>query len=478
MSVRSNLQAALEKVNGEVKLGRIAGPFALPPLSDLVVSPLALRQKANSNKFRLLHNLSAPYDGSSVNINIPDSEANVKFATLLNALEMLIQHNCLFLAKSDIADAFRLIPLHPSDYRLMGFRLDNKFYFDKCLPMGCRSSCKIFERFSDSIVFILKEKFDISLVVKVIDDFLFLAPSQDQCQNALDSFKELAKEIGLPLAEHKTVGPTRVISFLGLEINTIEGVVKLPPEKLQKYAQLVNEALSWEKISMRNAKSLIGKLNFASAVFPAGRTFLRRMYDLTSGKYVPNKKIRLRAKHKKDLRVWREFLKIHSGKSFLAAIPVFKPFYTTLISDSCPSGYAGICHPFWFQGKFPEKWRAFDIQFLELYPIFILLAILAVNLKGERVLVRCDNSPIVHTINNLTTRNKKVMSLIRMLTMLLLENNIDIHAKHIPGKLNVVSDYLSRHQATPPFLLRHRLSPRPLSIPNALRPQNLVIKKL
>ena len=477
-SVISNPKAALEKVQLEVELGRIAGPFSSPPLFNFVVSPLALRQKANSNKFRLLHNLSAPYDGTSVNFNIPDCEANVKFATLRNALELILKNGCNFLAKSDIADAFRLIPLHPSDHRLMGFKLENLFYYDLCLPMGCRSSCKIFERFSDALIFILGQKYQVHSVVKVIDDFLFLAPTQVECQRALDAFKDLAKSIGLPLAAHKTVGPTRVISFLGIEINTIKGTCNLPPEKLEKYLELVNSALSWEKISMRDAKSLIGKLNFASAVIPAGRTFLRRMYELTVGKYCPNRKVRLKSKQKKDLRVWRDFLENHRGKTFLAAIPEFKPFFTTFESDSCPSGYAGICHPLWFQGKFPEKWKAFDIQFLELYPIFILITILAEKLKGERVLILCDNYPIVHTLNNLTTKNKRVMSLIRMLMLLLLKNNIDIHAKHVPGKDNVICDFLSRHQATPTFLHRHGLSQLPITIPNVLRPQNLLIKKL
>ena len=477
-TVYANPNAAQEKVDHEVSLGRIAGPFVHPPMLNLVISPLALRKKANSNKYRLLHNLSAPYDNSSVNINIPDTEANVKYATLRNALEIIINDKCLFLAKSDIADALRLIPLHPSDFRLMGFKLNNRYYFDKCLPMGCRSSCKIFERFSDSLLHILSEKYNVTRVVKVIDDFLFLAPTAEECQDALLAFKDLAKEIGLPIADHKTVGPSRIITFLGIEINTVEGSCKLPPDKLENYLALTSSYINKRKISMRDAKSLLGKLSFASAVIPAGRTFLRRLYDLTSGKYEPNSRKKLKSNHRKDLKVWCEFLNNHSGKSLLAAIPEFKPFTTSFLTDSCPNGYAGICHPLWFQGTFPGKWRDFDIQFLELYPIFLLITLLAEKLKGERILVLCDNQPIVHTLNKLTTKNKRVMRLIRMLILVLLKNNIVIFAKHIPGKQNVISDFLSRHQATPQFLRHHGLSPRPLIIPNALRPQNFKIKDL
>lgn len=41
----------------------------------------------------------------------------------------------------------------PEDYELLGFTCnwEGKYYFDKCLPMGCRTSCKTFEEFSTAI---------------------------------------------------------------------------------------------------------------------------------------------------------------------------------------------------------------------------------------------------------------------------------------------------------------------------------------
>ena len=52
-----------------------------------------------------------------------------------------------FLAKTDIKSAFRIIPIHPADYSLLGMKFDNLYYFDRCLPMGLSSSCNIFEAF-------------------------------------------------------------------------------------------------------------------------------------------------------------------------------------------------------------------------------------------------------------------------------------------------------------------------------------------
>lgn len=57
-----------------------------------------------------------------------------------------------------IKNAFCLLPIHPGDFDLLGFKFKNQFYFDKCLPMGCSISCAIFEKFSTFLQWVVKEK--------------------------------------------------------------------------------------------------------------------------------------------------------------------------------------------------------------------------------------------------------------------------------------------------------------------------------
>ena len=47
------------------------------------------------------------------------------------------------IARLDIKSAFRLLPIHKSDFELLGFKIQ-----DKCLPFGCSVSCAKFEKFS------------------------------------------------------------------------------------------------------------------------------------------------------------------------------------------------------------------------------------------------------------------------------------------------------------------------------------------
>ena len=142
-SVLANPEAAREKVESELRQDRLAGPFSSPPFEVYKCTPLSLREKSSPGKFRLLHDLSFPYNEHSVNGNIPDEKASVAYATVKDAINVISGMQSAFLAKADLKEAYRQIPISPSSYWLVCFSLEGEFYHDKRLPMGARSSCHI-----------------------------------------------------------------------------------------------------------------------------------------------------------------------------------------------------------------------------------------------------------------------------------------------------------------------------------------------
>ena len=113
-SAINNPEAVNLKLKQEIDLGRIVGPFE-KPFPNFKSFPLAIKEKKNTGKYRLLHNLSYPYDDRSVNFNISHENSTVKYAKIHDAILQI--QSCspkAFLAKSDISDAFRIVPLHPS----------------------------------------------------------------------------------------------------------------------------------------------------------------------------------------------------------------------------------------------------------------------------------------------------------------------------------------------------------------------------
>lgn len=128
-------------------------------------------------EFGLIHHLSFP-QGSSLNDGISSEFTSVSYATVEDAIHIIrtVGHGC-FMAKTDIKNAFRIIPIQPQDYNLLGICGRGVYYYDRCMPMGCSSSCKTFEIFSSAIEWIAQKKLHIDHILHLLDDFLSLSPS-------------------------------------------------------------------------------------------------------------------------------------------------------------------------------------------------------------------------------------------------------------------------------------------------------------
>ena len=144
-SALANPEVVDKKLKKELELGRLWGPLDVPPFSDFVICPLGIRPKKSPGEFRVIHDLSFPYNGNSVNDGIPREQATVQYSSVYDAIQAILFYgNGCYLAKTDIRSAFRIIPISPKNYHLLGFKWRGKYFFDKCLPMGASSSCAIF----------------------------------------------------------------------------------------------------------------------------------------------------------------------------------------------------------------------------------------------------------------------------------------------------------------------------------------------
>lgn len=100
------------------------------------------------------------------------------------------------MAKSDIKDAFRIIPVSPGDYHLLGFTWQGQFYYERCLPMGASSSCQIFEQLSRALQWVMLNKLKAAGMSHIFDDFFFIGPpNSEKCKNDLENFLALVAEL-------------------------------------------------------------------------------------------------------------------------------------------------------------------------------------------------------------------------------------------------------------------------------------------
>jgi len=137
------------------------------------------------------------------------------------------------LARMDILSAFRLLILHPDEFELFCFCFKDQFYFDKCFPMGCSASCALFEKFSSFLEWAIRFKSGKESIEHYLDDFLLAGKAgSGESLHLMNIFRSICSDIGVPLAEDKTLGPSCIMTFLGLEIDTIERVIRIPKDKL------------------------------------------------------------------------------------------------------------------------------------------------------------------------------------------------------------------------------------------------------
>ena len=195
------------------------------------------------------------------------------------------------LAKLDLEDAFKHIPLRPQDWELLGYTwyiydpvidaIKPQYYFDKMIQFRARSSPHLFNNFAKAAKFVM-ERHGVSYVDHYLDDYVTAGPKDtDICDANLNTMLSICQDLGFAVNPKKVVLPTTELEFLGITLDTVKMELRISEERIE---EVTIELLPWKtrkSCTKRELLSLIGKLIFISRVVQPGRTFVRRMIDLS-----------------------------------------------------------------------------------------------------------------------------------------------------------------------------------------------------
>ena len=365
----------------EISEGRTVGPFQEPPYSIMRVNPIGLVPKKKPNEFPLIIDLSQPI-GSSVNDSIPPSESSVSYPTIQSAIDMIIQltkeNKVPVLSKVDVKSAFRLLPLAPDNFTLVGLSFGGQYYVDKFLRMGASSSCKIYQQFSNAISSIAQYHHDINHIQNYLDDYLIISDGLASGKHDLEMLKSMAASINLPLAHNKVDGPKPVLKFLGIELDCTKMEARKKIVK-GKHKHMIQSLLVHKRSTRKRIESVHGFLSFCASIIPAGRAFLRSLPGLIKSK---NKWVSLSSQIIHDLQTWAKYLESFNGRSMFVHSNMTQEPGLKLSTDSSGSwGCAAIlnneylalqCPP----PPLPEK----NMSLLEFYPV-----VLAVHMWADKL---------------------------------------------------------------------------------------------
>ena len=311
-SASTNPTIVDERLAAELQAGRLLGPLT-PRAAGLVhTSPSGLVPKVRQlGKFRLIVDLSNPERGS-VNDGISEDLCTIRYSSVDDAVAIIqsLGPNTL-LAKLDLKDAYRIVPVHQQDYHLLGIAWRGEVFIDRALPFGLRSAPKLFSAVSDLIAWVLHQQ-GVSFQLHYLDDFLFLGPPGTSCADqAFSVALKTLHELDIPVALHKCAGPATVLEFLGILVDSSASQLRLPAEKLVLVQGLDLEIL----LPQEGPGELPGPPVPRGYSGEAGKNLSERtVCSFSSGP----QGIRLNSKAKADILWWHIFLQSWNGSSFFS----------------------------------------------------------------------------------------------------------------------------------------------------------------
>ena len=369
------------KLMKELKAQRVAGLYDNIPYDNYIQSPIGLVPKSgNTEKTRLIFHLSYDFNkkesdvendvvaieaNKSLNFYTPREICTVKYQDLDHAVEQCLEakheqamvlgqttqkagkvlfeeeiepNQPIFMSKSDVQSAFRLVPLSRWCWRWLIMMAKNpktktwQYFIDKCLPFGASISCAIFQHFSNALCHLAKARSGRKTITNYLDDFLFIAYAKSVCNMMVTRFLDICSQIEVPVAEDKTEWVCSLMVFLGILLNSQTMTPGIPEEKRKRAIHLLSCLIDKKKATVNEIQKLCGYLNFLNRAIHPGKVFMRRMYAKYSyltdksekGKAVlkPYHHVRLDSEFKSDCLIWLRFLDNNSQLSKIVQRPM------------------------------------------------------------------------------------------------------------------------------------------------------------
>lgn len=513
----------------ELTTGRYIGPFSHVELLSLLgpyqSSPISIIPKpGKAGKFRVIQNFSFPllpspaYPNASINSSIDSNDFPCTwgtFDTICTIIRSLPPGSQA--ATRDVAEAYRTIPLHSSQWPAAVVRLpDGDLCIDTCISFGMGPSAGTYGHVADAGVDLLRAE-GLGPLAKWVDDHLFFrilrefmeeynrlrkevhvalatggSRQSEDCRFQLRDLSQsspraiidekftfafadidrVSQPLGIPWEPSKDTAFAYEALFLGLLWGLPKLSVELSPAKKGKYLAAIEEWRSQKTHVLLDVQKLYGKLLHASLVVRMGRAYLTSLETMLgichSCPFVPHHSVR----HLNDdlnwwsLKLTESFVgKTISQPRTLVDIRAFSDASSTV-------GIAIVINGYWRAWTLRPGWQTLngqrDIGWAEGVG-FDLLTLAILDARREQPFnhfrVFCDNQGIVNGWRNGRSRNWATNLVFRRIYDRLecISPNVSFHLCYVPSADNPADGpsrgvFPPRHLLLPPLVLPGDLS--------------------
>lgn len=449
-----------EHIANELRLGRYSGPFSIAQLSSIIgafkTAPLGVIPKPNSNKSRIIQDLSFPRDDpdfASVNSEIDSDSFPCEWGTFAQ---------CYFLVSKappgtqvavfDVDSAYRNIPVHPEDQNHFCISWNNQVYVDHCVAFGSASSAGLFGRVADCFVAIVKKQ-GAEQVLKWVDDIIFFRyPHSIQFPYSYSYDAQLifniAFKLGLPWSIPKFHDFSDSFSYLGFLWSISNRTVQLSDSKKNKFASRCLEWLSLPKQTLRSAQVILGSLNHCCLIFRSARTRLFHLrsfitrFPLNSSPFLT---LPIPPKLRQDIQWWISTLSKPFFGSTVASPPPILPLQI-FVDASTTWGIGILINDKWAAWQFlPNAFSSTrSIGWAEMIAVELAVSLLcSVHPRNSHFLIHSDNQGVIGAIDSSFSRGASQNASLSRLSATLLNHDSFISTTYVRSSSNP-ADPLSR----------------------------------
>ena len=300
----------------EVFKGRFSEPFGKELLPGMYCMPIfAVPKVRNSPDLRMVTDQSA--GKFSLNSMIPREDIiGYPLDNLQHLGEFLLSmhekepDSPRILFKSDVAEAYRLLSVHPYWQIKQINRIGESLHVDRNNAFGGRASGCNWIAFMSLVSWIAKRKRNIELLGTYSDDsfrpdlannLVFYPPYRKFMPSNQVKLLQLWDEINLPHKETKQIfGST--LTVIGIQVDANSLSMTMPPNALTELITAICDFITAKrKFTLCKWQRLAGWINWSFNVFPFLRPSLNNFYTKISGKSAANKYIRINNAVRADL---------------------------------------------------------------------------------------------------------------------------------------------------------------------------------
>ena len=343
----------------------------------------------------------------------------------------------------DFKDAYFHIPINSQSRKYMRFHIQDKTYPFRALPFGLSTAPMEFTVVAKEVKWLaMKQGIRIH---QYLDDWLVRATSHRVCLQQTKNLLLLCRELGWLVNEDKSeLEPKQVFNFVGYQFDLKEGRVRPTTERWQTLQSKILEILSNPICPVRKLMSLIGLLTATEKQVHLGRLHMRPIqWHLKNNWRVPEsleKIIPIPKSLHPHLKWWLEEDNVVTGQPLHPldhAVQIF--------TDASREGWGAHLNEHVARGSWSLPESKLHINYLELKAVLLALQEFQALCMNKVVLVATDNTTVVAYINKEGgMKSGPLCALLWRILTWCTRNQVTLKARHIPGRLNVIADKLSR----------------------------------